>query len=77
MEYFTKDEIRIINSNYSTAARLKDVLLNMLNQKKTEIDLFNLIFLADEKHTKLFYKILKMDLEYINSKNIKENFLKE
>ena len=54
--YFTKEELKILNDNYSTVYRLRRILLNIFN--------------ADKEHLELFYKVLMVNVEYINSDQI-------
>ncbi|MEA3450622.1 MAG: hypothetical protein U9Q83_01820 [Bacteroidota bacterium] len=74
MEYFTKEEIEIINDNYGTALALNEVLKNMFNAKNyPDVDLQKCLQ-SDDLHKKLFYKILEMPIEYINGSLITKNF---
>jgi len=65
--YFTRKEKWRLHQEYSTASRLRHLLLNMYNSNTfKEVDISGLMFNSDDIHKKLFYKILNMDTKYIN-----------
>lgn len=65
--YFTKEEKIILHKGYSTAFRLRQVLLNMFNSDIfKEVDLLGIRLNSDEKHKALFSKIYNMEVSYIN-----------
>lgn len=74
MSYFTQDELRILNSSYGTAYKLRHILLNMFNHRTyPNVDILGAILDRDKLHLELFYKILKTPVEYINSANFTDN----
>jgi len=73
MEYFTSNELRIINSDYGTAVRLQQALLNMYNNEAyPQVDLLRIMKSSDKTHLELFLKILKTPLEYFDEQIIKD-----
>ena len=65
-DYFTEEEKKVFSKSYSTAIRLKKVLLNMFNSDTfKEVDLLGLM-LCDKRHKDIFFKVLNMDVNYIN-----------
>ena len=71
--YFTEEEKWRLHQEYSTASRLRHLLLNMYNSNTfKEVDISGLMFNADDIHKKLFYKILNMDTSYINGSMFNE-----
>jgi hypothetical protein len=76
MYYFTDEEKDIINGTYGTAYALKMVLKNMFNvENHPSVDLQKCL-LSDLSHRELFFKILDMPIEYINGREIIQDFFK-
>lgn len=74
MKYFTDEEIRIINDTYGTAYALRGVLRNMFNAEDNPCVDLQKCLLSNDRHRKLFFKILEMPLSYIDGKQIIEDF---
>ncbi len=78
MKYFTDKELQILNSKYGTACRLRAILLNIFNSTDYPYtDIGGLLFNSDRENLELFYKILRVNLEYINGKQILQDINKE
>lgn len=71
--YFTREEKWRLHQEYSTASRLRKLLLNMFNSNTfQEVDISGIMFNSDKEHKELFYKILHMEPDYINGSMFNE-----